>query len=164
MKKTGWMGALLALLSLLGCDAQRLSELEVGVATEADVRARFGSPENIWDGPGGTRVFEYNRQPAGHVNYMISLGPDGRMVGLRQVLTPANFERIQPGMRMEAVRQLLGKPAKITSFTLKREVHYDWRYLDTPNTSMLFTVVFDPDYRVLRTFSVLDPSASGDRN
>jgi hypothetical protein len=90
--------ALLALLALAGCDAQRISELEEGVATEADVRARFGAPETVWDEPGGSRVLEYNRQPAGQRNYMITVGPDGRMTALRQVLTPANFAGIQPGM------------------------------------------------------------------
>lgn len=159
MRKTGWMVALLALLSLLGCDGQRINELQAGEATEADVRAKFGNPDNIWDGPEGARVFEYNRQPAGQVNYMITLGADGRMVSVRQVLTPANFARIQPGMSMEEVRKLLGKPAKITPFALKREVHHDWRYLDAPSTAMLFTVVYDLDYRVLRAFSAPDPSS-----
>ncbi len=60
------MALLAALLALAGCDPQRISELEEGVATEADVRARFGEPEKVWDAPGGGRTFEYNRQPAGH--------------------------------------------------------------------------------------------------
>ncbi|MDB5881705.1 MAG: hypothetical protein JWP43_1583 [Ramlibacter sp.] len=146
-----------ALLSLLGCDPQRISELEEGVATEADVRAKFGAPENIWDGPGGERIFEYNRQPAGQKNYMISIGPDGKMTALRQVLTPANFAKVQPGMMMEDVRKLLGKPMKRTPYPLKSEVAWDWRYLEPPNTSMIFTVWFSPDYRVLRTSTMLDP-------
>lgn len=85
--------ALLAgVIGLAGCDNQRISELEEGVSTEADVRARFGQPENIWDAPNG-RVFEYNRQPQGQKNYMITIGADGRMSALRQVLTPENLPR-----------------------------------------------------------------------
>ena len=148
---------ILSFLSLPGCDPQRISELEEGVATEADVRAKFGAPENIWDGPGGERIFEYNRQPAGQKNYMISIGPDGKMTALRQVLTPANFAKVQPGMMMEDVRKLLGKPMKRTPYPLKNEVAWDWRYLEPPNTSMIFTVWFSPDYRVLRTSTMLDP-------
>jgi hypothetical protein len=79
------------------------------------------------------------------------------------VLTPQNFAKVQPGMAMEEVRKMLGKPMKITPFRLKNEVDYDWRYLVPPNTSMLFTVVFDPDYRVLRTLSVPDPEAAANR-
>ncbi len=160
VKKIGVIAWLSALLTITGCDSQRIGELEEGVATEADVRAKFGEPEKVWDAAGGARVFEYSRQPAGHRNYMITIGTDGRMSALRQVLTPANFAKVQPGMMMEAVRKLLGKPARITPFELKREVHYDWRYLEAPNTSMLFTVVFDTDYRVLRTQSVPDPEVA----
>jgi len=151
------LAMILALLSLLGCDPQRISELEEGVSTEADVRTKFGPPENIWDGPAGERIFEYNRQPAGQKNYMISIGPDGTMTALRQVLTPANFAKVQPGMRMEDVRKLLGKPMKQTPYPLKNEIAWDWRYLEPPNTSMIFTVWSSPEYLVLRTSTVLDP-------
>ena len=151
--------AALGLLALGGCDPKRISELEEGVSTEADVRARFGQPENIWDGPGGERIFEYNRQPSGHQNYMISIGPDGRMTALRQVLTPATFAKVRPGMMMEEVRRLLGKPMKQTPYALKNEIAWDWRYMEPPNTSMLFTVWFSPDYRVLRAGTGPDPEA-----
>ena len=153
------LAAIAAALLLAGCDPQRISELEEGVATEADVRARFGQPEQVWDGPGGARVFEYNRQPAGQKNYMITIGPEGRMSALRQVLNPDNFARVQPGMMMEEVRRMLGKPAKAITYSLKNETAWDWRYLQPPNTPMVFTVWFNPDMRVLRTTSGPDPDA-----
>lgn len=143
--------ATVGLLALAACDPQRISELKEGVSTEADVRDRFGAPENVWDEPGGARTFEYNRQPAGQVNYMITLGADGRLVAVRQVLTPENFARVQPGMGMDAVRRLLGKPAKVTPYELKRETHADWRYLEAPNQSKVFTVVYGAEHTVLRT-------------
>ena len=157
-------GASALLLGLAGCDQQAIKELEEGVSTEADVRARFGEPEKIWDAPDGGRTFEYNRQPAGHRNYMITIGTDGKMSALRQVLTPQNFAKVQPGMMMEEVRKMLGKPARITPFELKGEVAYDWRYLESPNTNMVFTVFFDRDYRVLRTGRVVDPDQSSTRS
>ena len=145
------------LLVLAGCDQQKINELEEGVATEADVRARFGEPEKVWDAPDGGRIFEYNRQPMGRQNYMITIGTDGKMSALRQVLTPRNFALVQPGMVMEDVRKMLGKPMKITPYVLKKEVVYDWRYNEPPNTSMIFSVYFDNDLRVLRTGSMPDP-------
>ena len=90
---------------------------------------------------------------------MITIGTDGRMSALRQVLTPENFAKVQPGMMMEDVRKMLGKPMKVTPYDLKREVVYDWRYLEPPNTSMLFSVVFNTDYRVLRSGTMPDPQA-----
>ena len=160
LKRIWIMGLISALLALVACDNQRIVELEEGVATEADVRARFGEPEKIWDAPGGGRTFEYNRQSAGHKNYMITIGPDGKMSALRQVLNKENFAKVQPGMMMEDVRKMLGRPMKITPFEQLRETHYDWRYMDGVNVadSKIFTVVFNPDLRVVSTRSVRDPA------
>lgn len=162
MSLKGLAGAWL-LLSLQACDPQRISELEEGAATEEDVRARFGPPERIWGGPGGERVLEYNRQPAGTQNYMITIGADGRMTALRQVLHPRTFAQVQPGLQAQEVRRMLGKPMKITPYALKQETAWDWRYLQPPNTSMVFTVWFGPDERVLRTSSAPDPEAMENR-
>jgi outer membrane protein assembly factor BamE (lipoprotein component of BamABCDE complex) len=82
---------------------------------------------------------------------MITIGPDGRMAALQQVLTPENFARVQPGTGMDAVRRLLGKPAKVAPFPLQNETHATWRYLQPPNQPKVFTVVYGPEQRVLRT-------------
>ncbi len=156
-------GLLAALAALVGCDQQRIARLEEGVSTEADVRAQFGTPENVWDEPGGARTLEYNRNPAGQQNYMITIGPDGKMSALRQVLTPSTFEKVRPGQSMEQVRRMLGKPARKSPYPLKREEAWDWRWLQPPNTSMVFTVWFDPDMRVLRTTTSPDPEAPENR-
>ena len=151
-------GLLGAVLGLLGCDPQRISELEEGVATEADVRKRFGEPENTWDSPAG-RVLEYNRQPAGQKNYMITIGPDGKMAALRQVLTPQNFAKVQAGMGVQELRRLLGKPASRTPYPLKNETEWEWRWVQPPNSAMVFTAVLDSGQsRVLRSGSSPDRS------
>jgi hypothetical protein len=150
--------ALAAVLALPACDSKRIERLEEGVSTEADVRASFGEPENVWDAPGapGGRVLEYNRQPQGQKNYMITIGADGRMSALRQVLTPENFARVRPGMAMEDLRKLLGKPAKVTPYALKRETEWEWRWVQPPNSPMVFTAVLDSDQRVVRSGSSAD--------
>lgn len=160
-----WMSGLALLGSMLAmtaCDDQRIRELEEGVATEGDVRMKFGEPEKVWDGENGARIFEYNRQPAGAKNYMITIGPDGKMTALRQVLAPHVFAKITPGMPMESVRRMLGKPMKMTPYELKKVWHYDWRYMDGPNASdaKIFTVVFDSDLKVVSTSSVADAALS----
>ncbi len=144
-------GALL-LLSLWACDPQRISKLEEGVATEADVKREFGEPEAVWDSPGGARVFEFNRQPEGHKNYQITIGPDGKMSALRQLLTPENFAKVQPGMPMEAVRKMLGKPAEIKRYDLAQETHMNWRFQDAgTHQSQIFSVVLNPQMMVVKT-------------
>jgi len=159
-------GLLLALLlGLAACDQQAINELEEGVSTEADVREKFGPPEAVWDGADGAQIYEYNRQPAGYQNWQITIGADGKMSALRQVLNRRTFAQVQPGMPMEEVRRLLGKPMKVTTFDLKREVHYDWRWRDGPNESdsQVFTVIFSPDLRVISTLSVRDPDLDRSR-
>jgi hypothetical protein len=159
--------ALLTSLALLlsACDNQRIAQLEEGVATEGDVKMKFGEPEKVWEGENGekgARIFEYNRQPEGTQNYMITIGADGKMSALRQVLTPQNFAKITPGMMMEDVRKMLGKPMKTTPYPLAKEYHYQWRYLDGVNVSdtKIFTVVFNSDLRVTSTGSAMDPDLS----
>lgn len=153
--------SLFALLGLLGCDSQRIEALEEGISSEIDVRAKFGEPEKIWDGGTETRIFEYNRQPEGTTNLMISIGPDGKMSALRQVLTPQNFAQIEQGMMMEEVRRRLGKPAKISTFALNRETNYDWRWQDASAKRKRFTVVFNSDLRVLSSGSTDELEHSG---
>ncbi|HPK31884.1 MAG: outer membrane protein assembly factor BamE [Ottowia sp.] len=151
-KKAATAAALALLGALAACDNQAIKELEEGVSTEADVVQRFGQPERVWPEPDGSKTYEYNRQPEGTQNYMITIGTDGRMSALRQVLNPHNFARVQPGMTMEQVRQMLGKPARQVPYKLKNEIDWSWRFLDTAaNEKKMFFVTFSPDYRVIRT-------------
>lgn len=146
-----------ALFVLGGCDQQRIDQLEEGVATEADVRRQFGEPQATHGEPDGSRTFEYSRQPEGQVAYMITVAPDGRMSALRQVLTPAQFARIVPGMDAAQVRRILGRPATTARYDLKPdEAHWDWRWLDG-QTARVFTVTFDRDGRVMSTAVKEDP-------
>jgi hypothetical protein len=156
------MFSVAALLALFGCDQQKIEKLEEGVSTEADVRAQFGVPEKTWDGAGGTRILEFNRQPEGSTNYMISIAPDGKMSALRQVLTVQNFEKIIPGMMMEDVRKMLGKPGKVSTYAMKPgETHYDWRFVQPVNQTKIFTVIFNADWRVQSTTITDDPRQQG---
>lgn len=145
---------------ILGCDPQKISELEEGVATEADVRARFGVPATIYDEPSGERTFEYPRQPAGTTNYMISIGADGKMSSLRQVLHPVYFAKVTPGLDQVQVRRLLGRPAKAQRYAAKDEEVWDWRFGDGHQVK-IFSVTFDRDGRVVSTGTTLDAKESG---
>ncbi len=147
--------AVAASVFLVGCDQQRIKELEEFVSTEQDVRERFGQPNQIWDEADGAHTLEYTRQPQGAQNYMITIGPDGKMTALRQVLAPDYFAKVQPGMDQQQVRRLLGQPAKRMSYPLKNQAEWDWNWIDPPNTQKLFTVVFDAQGKVVRSGSTV---------
>jgi hypothetical protein len=161
--RLGWFiahGALAGLIALAGCDPKRISELEEGVATEGDVRAKFGEPAAVYTEDSGARTFEYPRQPAGQVNYMITIGVDGKMSALRQVLKPANFAKIETGWDKAQVRRALGRPAKTQRYELKQEEVWDWRFVDGQDAKV-FSVTFDTSGRVMSTATTADPLELG---
>jgi outer membrane protein assembly factor BamE (lipoprotein component of BamABCDE complex) len=138
-----------SLLALVGCDPQKIAKLEEGVASEADVRKQFGEPHATYAEADGGKTFEYSRQPEGQVAYMITIGADGKMSALRQVLKPAEFAKIQPGMDKAAVRRMLGRPFKTARYDLKPdEEHWDWRWLDG-QVAKIFSVAFNRDGKVM---------------
>lgn len=148
-----------SLLALLGCDPQKIAKLEEGLSTEADVRREFGEPQATYPAADGGKTFEYSRQPEGQVAYMITIGADGKMSALRQVLKPTEFSKVQPGMNQVEVRRLLGRPAKTLKFDLKPdEQHWEWRWLDN-GASKIFTVTFDTEGRVKSSAVSDDPVA-----
>jgi len=162
ISRVAGLWALVGAALLAGCDPQRISELEEGVATEADMRARFGEPAAVYGEANGARTFEYPRQPAGQVNYMITIGTDGRMSALRQVLKPTNFARVEPGWDKLQVRRLLGLPARTTRYEMKNEEIWDWRFADGQEAKV-FSVTFDRDGRVTSSATTLDAKELGQK-
>ena len=149
------LAALAAALPIAGCDVQKIAELEVGVTTEADVRAKWGEPAAVYTEADGSRTLEYPRQPAGQVNYMLAIGADAKLVAMRQVLKPVNFAKVEPGWDKAQVRRLLGAPARTQRFELKQQEVWDWRFADG-GEGKLFSVTFDSAGRVVSTATTLD--------
>ena len=148
---------LLSAALLLACDAKRIEKLEEGVATEADVRRQFGDPVTITEKADGSKIMEYPRQPEGSSNYLITIGADGKMSALRQLLSPANFAKVQPGLSRDEVRKLLGKPAKTQRFALKPDEEiWDWRFIES-GVPKVFSVTFGGDAKVLSSTVGNDP-------
>lgn len=150
--------ALTVLTALLaGCDPSRVAKLEEGVSTENEVRQQFGDPVTITQQADGSRVLEYPRQPEGWTNYEITIGADGKMSALRQLLTPANFAKVQPGMGQVDVRRTLGRPAKVQTFAAQPgQEQWEWRFMDGPQKKV-FHVTFDRDRNVAATAIQDDP-------
>ena len=164
LRRRTWVAAvaLAAGLWVVGCDVQKIAELEVGVTTEADVRERWGEPAAVYTEADGTRTLEYPRQPMGQVNFMLAIGPEGKLMALRQVLKPANFAKVEAGWDQPRVRRLLGKPAKVQRYALKHQEVWDWRFNDSRG-GQLFSVTFDDQGRVTSTATTADDAEAGHR-
>ena len=141
---------LLAAASLLSaCDEQRAARLEEGLSTEADVRRQFGEPAQITERADGSKLLAYPRQPEGWTNVEAEIGTDGKLAALRQLLTEANFAKVQPGMPQAAVAKLLGRHARELRYaTQPGQVVWRWHVLRGQDKKV-FDVAFDADGRVL---------------
>ncbi|MGD7095616.1 outer membrane protein assembly factor BamE domain-containing protein [Ralstonia pseudosolanacearum] len=170
------MGLLASLLGLFGCDQQKVDQavdrageaakrawqsakpdnllfkgIQAGQSTEADVRATAGQPDMIWENEDGTRQLEYSRGPEGTSTWLVTIGPDGRVRGIDQLLSADNFGRVRPGQTRDDVRRLLGKPTKVEAFRLKQEEVWGYRWMENPTERAFFNVHFGPDGRVTTT-------------
>jgi len=145
---------------LAGCDPQRVEKLEEGVSTEVQVRQQFGEPVTVTVEADGTRTLEYPRQPEGSANYLIQIGADGKMSSLRQLLTPANFAKVTPGLGPLEVRKLLGRPAVMRRFELKNEEVWEWRFKQEGRDDKVFSATFDASGKVVSTATADDTRLS----
>jgi len=114
------MGLISAMLALVGCDRVATGELQAGQSTVADMKLKMGEPANVYK-EGDKEVWEYPLGPEGVRTYMMTVNAQGTLEKIDQVLTEANFKRIQPGMTITEVRRILGRNSK------------EQRYGATPN-------------------------------
>jgi outer membrane protein assembly factor BamE (lipoprotein component of BamABCDE complex) len=156
-----WLGALLAMLT--GCNPLAIGQIKVGVSNRADVLRLMGQPESVRKESAGTwagaDLLEYSGQPEGTQNWQIVVGSDDTVKDVRQLLVPENFAKVFPGMGLDDVRGLLGKPAKVNTYALSPNRFVEWRYMQPPNEVMIFTVEIDPQQRVVKSGSARDDSA-----
>lgn len=160
-RRVSWplAAGVLALVLATGCEPQRADQLAEDVSTEADVKRLFGEPRTVTVAPDGTRTLDYPKQPEGYANYVMVIGPDGKLKQLRQLLNPDNFRRVQPGMDRDAVARLLGPHAREQRFDLKKETVVSWRFRDGQAVK-LFSVTFDTAGQVTSTVTEDDPRAT----
>ncbi|BAO85485.1 MULTISPECIES: outer membrane protein assembly factor BamE domain-containing protein [Caballeronia] len=146
------LNKLKALFNAVKPDNLLLKNLQPGVTTEAQIREQMGEPETERNYTDGSKRLEYPRGPAGTNTYMVDLDASGRFVSVTQVLTAANIAKVRPGMTMDEVRRLLGKPTEVAEYRLKKERVWSWHWLeDGVNQDAMFNAHFDPDGIVVTT-------------
>lgn len=147
--------------SLAGCDYIAQKELQPGISTKDDVLLKMGKPEMIWEEKDGSSKYEYPRGPEGHETYMVSLTPDGRYLGMENILVDATFAKVKTGMTRDELRKLLGRPTKTEIFKLKQEEVWTWRHKGIHYKSRRFHVMMDLQGIVKGTDATDDPSETG---
>ena len=104
--------------------------LQIGMSQD-DVRGLMGEPSQITPARDGVAIWWYVRGPQGFVTYRIAFDRSSRMAAAAQVLTEANFRRLEPGRSTRAdVLDLLGPPRGNARYPNLGETVLTWRYQD----------------------------------
>lgn len=123
--------------------------------TQAEVIAHSGKPSAIVPLPSGTRL-QYSLQPAGQNVSMVDLDASGRVVSVREVMTPAAFAMVQVDRwTQDDVLREFGRPAKIDRVYSWDGDIMTYRWKDG-SVDMLFFVYLDPGKVVRKTGQGMD--------
>lgn len=152
------LGALL----LSACASYDGRGLQPGVAGRDEVRGLMGEPTAVRR-VAGVETWEYFRGPEGFHTFMVRFRPDGRVAAIEQVYDRRFFDTVQPGMTGEEVEGILGRPFRMTPFTSRNELVWDYRWTDSPFEHLrFFHVVFDVgSARVKGTLHTIERFPSG---
>ena len=134
------LALLIPALALAGCAAGLLS---MAPGTPRDqVLARAGQPTRVVPLADGGQRLQYSLQPFGRQAYMMDLDAGGRLVRARQVLTAAEFERLQTGTWTRAdVEREFGPPAWVDRVTSWNGPVMTYRWSD--GSDMFYWVYLD---------------------
>lgn len=150
---------------LAGC-ASTLAAWDVQPgATRDAVVARAGQPTAMVPLAGGGQRLQYSMQPLGHDAIMVDLDAAGRVTRVRNVMTAAEFQRIEPGRwTREDVLREFGRPAWVdgVSSWQGQVLTYRWKEGNDP---MFYWVYLDPRGVVQRAHPGMEfVNAPNDKN
>jgi len=136
---------------LFGCAGNPFAGYDVAPGTPREaVIARMGPPYRAVRLPTGERM-QYSLQPYGQFAWMVDLDAAGRVTQARQVLTEANFQRIEPGKWTRAdVEREFGRPAWVDGVASWNGPIMTYRWRDRANSDMFYYVYLDPQGVVRR--------------
>lgn len=120
-------------------------------ASRQDVIARAGQPIRVLPLANGGERMQYTLQPTGRYAFMVDLDATGHVVQVRQVMTPAEFNRIVPGRWTRAdVEAEFGPPALVEHVASFQGDIYTYRWYEPGQGPMFWHVYFDPQGVVRR--------------
>ena len=140
-----------AALLLAGC-AHPWNGVGLAPGTSREqVLAQSGRPTRVVPLPDGGQRFQYSLQPLGREAFMMDFDASGRLVSARQVLTEADFHRIEPGKWTVAdIEREFGPPAFVDRVASWNGPVMTYRWRDIARSDMFYWVYLDPQGVVQR--------------
>jgi len=138
------LAAFATTLLLAGCgtSAYNANGLQPG-ATRQDALSRMGNPTRVVPIANGERM-QYSEQPFGHYVWMVDLDAAGKVTGVRQVMSEAEFNRIRPGQwTRDDVEREFGPPAQVDGVASWNGPIYTYRWRDLDRADMFYWIYFD---------------------
>lgn len=136
-----------AVLLMAGC---AFTPVQPGMSRD-QVLASYGAPTRVVPLGSGTRL-QYSRQPAGQSVVMVDLDAAGKVLAVREVMTPQEFARVEPGKwTREDVEREFGPPARVDRVASWPGDIMNYRWRENNTQDMFFWVYLDAGNRVQRT-------------
>jgi hypothetical protein len=160
MKK---LTAIFSVTLLAGCASYDGRGLVVGQSNLDDVTQLMGAPAMQWTEANGLKQLAYPRGPAGVHTFMVRIGPDGKLLGIGNVMDLKSFAAVKEGMSGAEVLQILGPSRSDWTeyFARRDELVWGWRYCDDWNQLARFFVLFDGTKGIVRSTMTLRESQAG---
>ncbi|HUX25599.1 MAG TPA: hypothetical protein VMV87_13405 [Burkholderiales bacterium] len=132
----------LLLAGLSSCATLLAIPLQPG-QTEAEVVARLGQPTHVYP-DGASRLLEYMHGPMGETTDMARIGPDGKLVSYKQVLTMQVFATIRVGQAdKETVLRTVGAPSYKRFYSLSQLEVWSYPFKENDVWYSLMSIYFD---------------------
>jgi hypothetical protein len=155
--------ALILAVLLAGCVAHPFNAERLAPGTTREqVLERLGPPTRVVRLATGERL-QYSLQPFGQAAWMVDLDAAGRVLRSRQVLTAAEFNRIEPGTWTRAdVEREFGPPARVDGVASWNGPIMTYRWND--GSDMFYWVYLDPANVVRRAHPGMEFINAPDRD
>jgi len=105
-----------------------------------EARHAFGGPTGQYPLPGGGTRLEFAQGSFGKQTFMLDFDASGRLVAKQQVLTPAIFATIKPGMSQLDVLSRIGRPASVFPIGWQQLHVWNYRFGGLEGDCVLFQV------------------------
>ena len=138
---------------LAACASYNGAGLRPGEARLEDVIGLMGKPAMRWQDPDGSIQLAYPRGPEGIHTFMVTIGTDGRLRSIKNVLDETDLARIRPGMTQAQVLRILGPPnySRTAYFKARNELVWDWRACTYNVNIQRLYVLFDATTGTVRS-------------
>ena len=133
----------------------------------AEARQAYGGASAEYPLPNGGTRLEFRQGSFGRQTFMLDFDATGRLVSTQQVLTPATFATITPGMSQGEVLSRIGRPAFVFPVGWQQLQVWNYRFGGLEGDCVVFQVsISNATHTVAEAGPNTDPACDhgGDRD